>query len=492
MDKSAADLWFIVEENLFALIIRALKTKRGWDMVNETNILIALLVFLGFIGLLVAIILRRVVPTNMVHIVQSSKSTTAYGNNKDYGNTYYAWPSWVPKIGVEVTQLPESIFQVVLENYEAYDQARLPFVVDVTAFFRIEKAETAARRVSSFEELNEQLNAVLQGAVRRVLATNPLETILQSRSDLGNQFTQEVQEQISEWGVLPVKTIEFMDIRDSSKGQVIAAIMDKEKSRIEKESRITIAANIQAAELAEIDAGRTVEVQRQDAAQLIGQRTAEKDQAIGIANEQSQQNIKAEAKTTAERTMEVRKVEEVKDAEIKKDVALVVAEQDRRVQIVKAEANKDATILNADAEKQSVTIRAEGELAAALKDAEGVRAKGLAEADAEKAMLLAPVDTQITLAKEIGSNEGYQQYLISIEKVRAGEKVGMGMAEAMGKADLKVIANSSDVQGGIAKLGDIFTPQGGTNLTGMLTALAQSEEGKKLIDKFTNSSANNA
>ncbi len=44
--------------------------------------------------------LRRVVTTNEVHIVQSSKLTTSYGKDTNNGNTYYEWPSWLPVIGV--------------------------------------------------------------------------------------------------------------------------------------------------------------------------------------------------------------------------------------------------------------------------------------------------------------------------------------------------------------------------------------------------------
>jgi flotillin len=436
-------------------------------------------------ALIVAIMLRRVVPTNMVHIVQSSTRTTPYGRGKAAGNTYYAFPSWVPKLGVSIIEFPESIFQINLDSYEAYDQARLPFMVDVSAFFRVEMAETAAQRVASFGELQNQLTSVLQGAVRRILATNPLESILQSRSDLGDQFTLEVRNQIAEWGVLPVKTIEFMDIRDSSKGQVIMNIMEKEKSRIEKESRVAIAGNHQAAEMAEIDAKRTVEVQRQDAEQQVGLRTAEKDQVVGIANEKARQEIQSEAKVTADRNMDVAKVEKVRQAEIDKDVAIVKAEQDRSVKVVSAEADKQAKVVSAEAEKQAVTVKAEGDLAAALKDAEGIRAKGVANADAEKAMLLAPVETQITLAKEIGSNDGYQKYLVTIEQVRVSKDVGIELAKALQGADLKVIANAGDIQSGVTKIGDMFTPAGGTNLTGMLAALAQTDEGKRLLDKVT-------
>lgn len=427
--------------------------------------LAALPLILAALAVTLAYLFRRVVPTNMVHIVQSSARTTPYGRGKAAGNTYYAWPTWVPKIGVSVIEFPESIFQVNLSDYESYDRARLPFVVDVTAFFRVEQAETAAQRVENFDELLTQLTSVVQGAVRRVLATNELEEILQSRSDLGDQFTNEVRQQIAEWGVLPVKTIEFMDIRDSSKGEVIKNIMDKEKSRIEKESRVAIATNHQAAQLAEIDAARTVDVQRQDAEQQVGLRTAEKEKLVGIATEQSHQEVQEQARVTAEKNMAVQKVEREREAEIEKAVRVTQAEADKQAQVLEAEASLQAT----------------------LKEAEGIRAKGEATARAEEALLMAPVSAQLTLAKEIGSNSEYQTYLITIEQVKAGQAVGVEMAQAIAKADLQVIANGGgqgEIAGGVTNLMDMFSTKGGTSLTGMLSALSQTDAGKQLVKRI--------
>ena len=439
----------------------------------------------ALLALFIAIILRRVVPTNMVHIVQATRSSKPYGRGKPSGNTYYAFPSWVPKFGVTVTAFPESIFQVTLKGYEAYDKARVPFVIDATAFFRIADAEVAAQRVETFEALKNDLFAVLQGAVRKVLADNVLEDIMHSRAGLGNQFTSEVQEQISEWGVLPVKTIEFMDLRDASESQVIANVMAKEQSRIEMESRVAVADNHRAAELAEIGARQVVDVQREIAAQAVGIRTAEKEREVGIAQENTQQEVLAAAKDTAVRNMEVQSVKNVREAEIQRDVAKVRAEQEKDVAVVNAEAQRQVQVVSAEGEKQSVTTRAEGDLAAAKHQADAIRVKGEASADAEKAMLMAPVEAQIKLSEQIGTNPGYLHYLIEVKKVESARDVGLGMSQAMQAADLKVIANAGDMQQGVAKLGDIFTPAGGTQLTGMLTALAQTPEGKQFIDSIS-------
>lgn len=430
------------------------------------------LMILGIIAIIVTIVVfgisivfRRVVPTNMVHIVQSSKTTTPYGRGKAKGNTYYEWPTWVPFIGVSVTTFPESIFQVSLTNYEAYDTARLPFIVDITAFFRVDSAETAAQRVSSFNELHSQLQEVLQGSVRRILATNYLEDIMKERSKLGDEFTKEVEANIAEWGVLPVKMIEFMDLRDSSKGNVIADIMAKEQSRIEKESRTTVAENRKEAELKEIDARQQVDVQKQQAEQQVGLRTAEKDKNVGIAKEQANQDIQEQAKITAEKLMAVKLVEEEKQADIKKKVA-----------VIKAEEEAEVNIKIANGEKESAELRA----TAIIK-------VGDAEAQAEKAMLMAPVETQISLAKEIGNNEGYQKYLITIEQVKVSKDVGIEMAKALQQADIKVIANGSDPQSGLNSAINMFNSSGsksGMDVTGFLSTMGASEEGSNLLNSF--------
>ena len=65
--------------------------------------------------------------------------------------------------------LPVSVFDLSLSSYEAYDKERLPFLVDVTAFFRISDSNKAASRVHTFAELNDQLRSIVQGAVRSIL-----------------------------------------------------------------------------------------------------------------------------------------------------------------------------------------------------------------------------------------------------------------------------------------------------------------------------------
>lgn len=416
--------------------------------------------------------LRRVVPTNEVHIVQTRKKTTSYGKGLEAGNTYYEWPSWLPILGLTKVVLPVSVFDLDLVAYEAYDKERVPFVVDVKAFMRIHDSNTAAQRVEDFRELHTQLTAIVQGAVRTILASHEIDAIMIERSKFGEQFTNEVSEQLKQWGVEVVKNIELMDIRDASGSQVIHNIMAKRTSAIEMESRQVVAENKRKAEIAEIDAQRDVAVQREAAEQLVGLRTAEKERAVGVARETAVQEIKTQQRETTLRDMAVKEVADTRAAEIAKSVQVVKAEEQQRTDVIKA-----------DGEKQRTILLAEGQLEAKKREAEGIRVEGSARAEAEKAMQLAPVEAQIVLAKEIGGNQGYQGYLITIRQVEAAQAVGIAQASALEKADIKVISNSGDPVSGVTNVMDLFSSKGGTAVGGMLEALAQTPVGKAVIDK---------
>lgn len=110
--------------------------------------------------------------------------------------------------------------------------------------------------------------------------------------------------------------------------------------------------------------------------------------------------------------------------------------------------------------------------------------EGYNKAEAEKALQLAPVTAQITLAKEIGDNPGYQTYLTTVRQIESNQAVGVAQAHALEKADIKVIANSGDVSSGINNLTDLISSKGGTQLGAMLNGLANTGAGKALADTF--------
>lgn len=417
---------------------------------------------------------RRVVSTNEVHIVQNAKHTVSYGKDTGNGNAYYELPSWLPIIGVTKIVLPVSNFNVDLEDYEAYDKGRLPFNVDIKAFFRICDSNVGAQRVSSFTELHSQLKSVVQGAVRTILANSDIEEIMQGRGKFGEDFTKEVNENLANWGVETIRNIELMDIRDSKGSQVIHNIMEKKKSQIEMESRTEVAKNKQMAQIAEIDASREVDTRKQEAQQLVGLRTVEATQKVELAKQTALQNVKEQEKTTKEREMAVTEVAAIRQAEIQAKGQLVLAEQNSKTLLINAEANNKAQLLNAQATLETKK-----------REAEAIQLEGVAKADAEKAMLLAPVEAQTTLAKEIGSNESYQKYLITIRHLESQQAVGIEQAKALEHAEIKVIANTGDVSSGLNNVMDIFTSKGGVAVGSMLEGFGNTDTGKALLEKVT-------
>lgn len=411
--------------------------------------------------------LRRVVPTNMVHILQYSRKTISYGKGQAGGNVYYEFPAWIPVFGITKRELPVSNFDLNLDAYEAYDQDRVPFVLDIKAFFRIADTNEAANKVGSFGELQDHLKGIVQGAVRSIMANAKLEDIMSERSVYGEKFTNAVSNQLREWGVVPVKNIELMDIRDAKGEEVISNIMAKKKSDIEKESRIEVAKNRQIAKTAEIEAQRIIEVKAQDAAEAVGKRKAEVNQAVGIQDQIAQQEIASQAKLTKEKEMEVARVQEVKQAEIRRQAEIIKAEQEAKV----------------------ITTIADANLSAKQKEASGIEAEGKAMAKAKELDQLASVTAQTELAAKIGENKPYQEYLIRIEQVRANQAVGIEQAKNLGKAQIKVIANAGDIDSGVNSVREVFSPKGGTAIGGMLEALANTDTGKALIKQFLDKSS---
>jgi flotillin len=444
--------------------------------------------------------LRRIVPTNVVHIVQRGDKTVSYGVGKG-SNVYYEFPRWLPKIGVMVRVLPVSNFDIELSKYSAYDKDRVPFVVDVKAFFHIADTNRAAEKVESFEELKGQLENVVQGAVRSILAKSKLEEIMEERSVFGIQFTEAVNADLANWGVASIKNIELMDVRDSEGSSVIGQIMAKRMSAIDMESRTEVAKNTKLAQQAELTARQEVDVTKAETERVAGEAQARSTQAIGIAKaeaakkagiaeQQSISDIAQAERATAEQQMEVLKVQQVKQAEIDKEKEIIQAEMLKRKIEIQAEADKFQVETDAVAKLEAQKKDAQGIQAVGEAEAKVIAAKGTSEAEAEKARQLASVIAQTELAKEIGENVGYQDYLIRVKTVDKEQVVEVAKAESLAKAlqsaDLKILANSGDVQSGMNKFSDILSAKGGSQINGLLESLKQTEEGKALLGMLKN------
>lgn len=456
-------------------------------------VVVAIIAVIGYV-----FTLRRIVPTNVVHIVQRGKETVSYGKGRGT-NVYYEFPKWLPFIGIVVRELPVSNFNIDLKDYPAYDKDRVPFILHAKAFFHISDTNKAAEKVESYNDLSHQLEDVVKGAVRSIMANHSLDQIMAERAIFGQKFTESVNEDLKQWGVEAIKNIELMDIKDSPDSNVIHQIMEKRKSAIDMESRTEVAKNRKAAQQAELEAQQAIDVTKANTERIAGEAQALSGQAIGIAQAESARKsgiAKQEAisdiaqaeRSTAEQKMEVIKVNQVKQSEIDKETAIIDAEKEKRQVEIYAEAEKFKveTVAAADLFKQNKL--AEGKVSVGKAEAAVIQAKGLADADAKKAMELAGVTAQTTLAEKIGENKEYQAYMIEIKKVEVSQVIGVAQAEsiatAMSKAEMKLLVNSGDVQSGMGKFSDIFTSKGASQINGLLEGLKQTDEGKGALSLF--------
>ena len=121
---------------------------------------------------------RIAVPTNEIHVVQSKNATIAFGKGQQDGSVYFNRPSWFPVVGMTRTILPTTVFDITIEDYQAYDIGRVPFGIDVKAFFRISDYLLASERIDTFDQLIAQLHDVLKSSIRSILSNSDIEEIL--------------------------------------------------------------------------------------------------------------------------------------------------------------------------------------------------------------------------------------------------------------------------------------------------------------------------
>ncbi len=434
--------------------------------------------------LFVAAAFRVVVSTNEVHIIQKKKTSISYGKGQEAGNVYYAFPSWIPIIGISRIVLPVSNFDISLDAYEAFDQNKVPFRVDVVGFFRIANPIEAAEKIESFEHLHNQLKLIINGAIRTVLSSKTIIEIMEERSTISQLFNQEVEPQLKNWWVENVRSAEIMDIQDSQNSKVIQMIKEKKSSAIERDSRVEIADNLKTAQIAEIEAVKEADMKKQNAEREVGEKQAEKQKLVGIAQQVSLQEVATETKITREKEMEVKKVEQVNQANINKEQALIDADREKQMRTIAAEALKLEQEQKAEADLITQSKNAEGKLVEMTKNAAGIKAEGASKAEAEKLMQVAMVSGAIELASKIAQNPEYMAYLQNIEAIKASQNVGTANAEALKWADLKILANGGSVDKGMTSLLDVFSGKGWASMAAMLENLNNSDLGKDLIGKF--------
>jgi len=465
--------------------------------------LIVIIVIFAIIVLYIITQLRKVVPTNEAHVVQKGSSSIAFGKGFDWGNVYLNWAPWVPVVWISVQKLPLSIFDLQLNDYKAYDSGKVPFQVDITAFFIISDPETAAQKVESISELRNQLNETLKWVVRKVLASKDIVDIMESRSEIKDEFYNQVFGAVKSWGI-KLQNVEFMDIRDADGSQVVTNIMMKKRSQIEAESQIEVAENQKnaiiekenkdaearsaaaaaksRADIISSDAQREAELKVIENEKLTQNKEIEKERVLAVQKEEAKQKLYEAEKLTKEKELEVKKVEEEKNAEIAKNIELIKADEQKQKIIIDAQADKEKVELAATADKIKVELDAEAQ----KKKIESI---GIARAKELDYIGTAEAKNKTQMAEAL--NTFTQESIDFMKKeldVKLSEVVDLEKAKALGKADIKVISTWKNWWEWVKSFMDLFSANGGSNIGAMVEAAKNTmweEKVNKFIEKFT-------
>ena len=432
---------------------------------------------------------RRVVPTNEYHIVQRSNKTIEYGKDRPVGNSYYAIPSFIPIFWVNVQVMQWTIFDITINNYDAFDSGRVPFMVDIAGFFRIDNPAIAAQRIKTINELNSQLEAIVSSVARTILGKMDINDILETRSSLWDSFMEEISKNVREFGLVCTKNIELMKIYDAPWSSIIYNIQKKKESQIERDAKISIAENNKEAKEKEIASERAIELARIEKEKQVGEADAENRKIVEIARQQAEQKINVEKKETIARELEAKMVQETKEAEIAKQKKIIEEEQEKSVKVIKAEAEAETLKKIAEGRKAAAKNDAEATIEKAKAESEAIQKKATAEAEGEKAKKEATVADQVKLLQEISKNQEYSKYLQAIKAIEMFGLAEQKKAEALQKADIKYLATGSENKYGefLGKLGlgmETFKEFGGVeNIKTLIDTVISSVKSKEKVKK---------
>ena len=280
------------------------------------------------LGLVIS--LRRVVPTNEIHIVQKSKSTVCYGKGiKDsQGNVYYKFPAWVPIAGITVSVISATVEELEV-SFITYDKEKIGFNVAITGAYRVTDFQLASGRIYSMNSLKNQLISIIQNKACTILGSVDIEELLKDRVKYSKQLTNSVSDMITEWGVSLVTDLNIINVMDVENSNIIQCLTEKRKSEVEKNSTLAILENQRQMQEAQIKFDQDMALKKQDSDKVIELNQVQNKAEISITEEKQKQEVHTVAILATEKELEVKKLQEVDAAKIEKSAALINAEKEQ-------------------------------------------------------------------------------------------------------------------------------------------------------------------
>ncbi len=375
---------------------------------------------------------RRVVARDEAHVVIRRNKVVVYSGTPDIsgysGSTYYYFPSWVPMLGMDVTQVPLSVLELRVPEMVTFAARNARFTLTASVFVRVTDPLKSAQRWPGrhVDDFVSGVKELMENAIRNTTTAFAAEDIIEKKDEIASKLQHALSADMDEYGCI-ITNVGIVDITDAPGNTVISDIARKREAEINSESRQIVAVKEREARVVEAENRQAAEMRESAAAEAIGVRDREKEERVYV----SQQKV-------AQEEMAVEKIRQVRAAEIERDAAIERAQGDRQAVILRREAE------------------AEGTRSVGLAEAEVTRNKGLAEAEA--------------IAKRVEALNRLQEEGRTFRTIEKDERVGMELAKALQQADLKLVST-----GEVDRFLDLFSADGGARLGAFLASLRQVE-----------------
>jgi len=397
-----------------------------------TGLLLALILGLIVIALFATLVGRyRRCPSNRILVIYGK---TGRGAAKTiHGGAAFVWPLLQDYAYLD---LEPFVVPIELTNALSQENIRVSVPTTITAAISIEQGlmQNAAVRLlgQTQEEIKSQVQDIILGQMRAVIATMAIEEINRDRQEFMAKVNDAVSTELDKIGVTVIN-VNIRDIQDES--GYIEALGRKAAAEAINQANVDVAEQEKTGKtgVAERERDRRRAVAAADAEAVIGEKVAERDrrsrtaefdaeavqveaanlakQASYIADqrvaEQEARRRAEEAARVADGSIRVAEQNAQRDAELAR-----AAREEARLRaevVVPAEADRNSILVSAEAERERQIRVAQGA-------AESVKLRLLAEAEGTQAVLAAKAQGYNELVKASGGPSQAASFLV-VEKL---------------------------------------------------------------------------
>ena len=358
-------------------------------MLDQTFILVGVLALI--VLSLAVFLVRRIqrVPPNEALVVvgtRGAKDPDGTGR-KSYrivtsGRTF-VWPILEQAYSISLEQ------RAITFKVSGPDKNYIQTQVQATALFKVAGTNqgiynAAQRFLDQQDEIDSAMAQALEGALRGIIATMPVDELISKREAFQALVVEQVEADLAEQGLqLDILNLSDITTPDSTylkdRGRAQAAEAKQKAEEAEARTRL-------ASEQARIEADERIAERERDLALKQATIQAETDRARAAANAAGDL-ARAEQDTLVAREQQAALAERTKVTESELDITVrKPAEAQAYAEVEQAKADRDAAKAKAEAEAFTRTTQAEANKVAALLDAEATKASGLAQAEATRAI----------------------------------------------------------------------------------------------------------